>query len=164
MDNLCKEVISPTKKLTKFNTLLVIILIIFIFLFIFNLFFYQIDKTYIYIFLSINLLLIITSKYYKLVKAFSLELIISLMNNLINLGIILQNNYSIRKYYLLYLYYILVIIIHIISILLSFEIYKEMKRIYIEEYEKQSIGTELNDYNDIFIFIFLFLKVNIFFN
>ena len=149
MDNLCKEVISPTKKLTKFNTLLVIILIIFIFLFIFNLFFYQIDKTYIYIFLSINLLLIITSKYYKLVKAFSLELIISLMNNLINLGIILQNNYSIRKYYLLYLYYILVIIIHIISILLSFEIYKEMKRIYIEEYEKQSIGTELNDYNDI---------------
>ena len=149
MDNVCKEVISPTKKLRKFNTLLVIILIIFIFLFIFNLFFYQIDKTYIYIFLSINLLLIIVSKYYKLVKAFSLALIISLMNNLINLGIILQNNYSLQKYYLLYLYYILVIIIHIISILLSFEIYKEMKRIYIEENEKQSIGTELNDYNDI---------------
>ena len=62
MDNVCKEVISPTKKLRKFNTLLVIILIIFIFLFIFNLFFYQIDKTYIYIFLSINLLFIIDRK------------------------------------------------------------------------------------------------------
>ena len=148
MENVFQEVIHPSKKLTKINTILIIILIIFIFLFIFNFFFIHIDKTFIYFFLSINLLLIIFSKYYKFVKVFSLSLIISLMNNLVNLGMLIQNGYSLKKYFLPYIYYIFIIVIHIISIFLSFEIYKEMKSIYLEEYERNSLGTELNDYND----------------
>ena len=149
MENVFQEVIKPSKKLIKFNFLLILILIIFIFLFIFNFFFIHIDKTYIYIFLSINLLLIIFSKYYKFVKVLSLSLIISLINNIFNLGMLIQNDYSIKKYYIEYIYYIFVIIIHIISIFLSYEIYKEMKSIYLKEYERNSNGIELSDYNNI---------------
>ena len=149
MEKVFQEVIKPSKKLIKFNILLILILIIFIFLFIFNFFFIHIDKTYIYIFLSINLLLIIFSKYYKFVKALSLSLIISLINNIFNLGMLIQNDCSIKKYYIEYIYYFFVITIHIISIFLSYEIYKEMKSIYLEEYERNSNGTELSDYNNI---------------
>ena len=148
MENICKEVINPSRKLKYLIIILILILIIFISLFVLNYFYIDKVKSFFYLVLSIILLEIIVSKYYKFVKIFSFALIISLMNNIIDLGILFQSDYSIKKYELKFYYYIFSITFHFISIYLSFETYKETKIIFIEEYEKRNSGSELNEYEN----------------
>ena len=148
MENICKPIIRPSKKLQKMNYILILILLIFILLFILNYFYLRIEKSYLYIILSIILLEIITSKYYKFVKVFTFALFISCFSSIIKLGLFLQNGFSITRYDINFYYIIFAIIFHIVTIFLSYELHKEMKIIYIEEYEKNSNGSELSDYNN----------------
>ena len=148
MVKICEEVIRPSKKLQKLNNFLKLIILLFISLFVFDYFYFKKAKAYFYLLLSIILIEIIVSKYYKFVKIFSFALVISLMNNLINLGLYLQNGFSIKKYDINLYYNLFTILLHFISLILSFEIYKETKAIYIEEYENSSNGSELSDDNN----------------
>ena len=148
MANICKPVINSSKKLKKLNYILILILLIFILLFVLNYFYIHIDKSHFYIMLAIILSEIIASKYYNFVKLFSFALFISLINNLNNLGLLIQNNFSIIKYDIRIYYYIFVILFHITSFLISHEIFKEAKAIYIGEYGKKSKSSELSDYNN----------------
>ena len=88
------------------------------------------------------------SKYYKFVKVFTFALFISCFSSIIKLGLFLQNGFSITRYDINFYYIIFAIIFHIVTIFLSYELHKEMKIIYIEEYEKNSNGSELSDYNN----------------
>ena len=148
MENICKPIIRPSKKLQKMNYILILILLIFILLFILNYFYLRIEKSYLYIILSIILLEIIMSKYYKFVKVFTFALFISCFSSIIKLGLFLQNGFSITRYDINFYYIIFAIIFHIVTIFLSYELHKEMKIIYIEEYKKNSNGSELSDYNN----------------
>ena len=150
MNNPCREIINPTKKLQKFNYFLVLILIIFIILFILDILYIKADKSYYNFFLSFILLEIIITKYYIFVKIFSFMLILSLMNNIMYLGLFFQNNNSIKENKLKLFYIFNSILAHLISILVLFHSYKEMKAIFIEEYEASTTesenGVELKDY------------------
>ena len=152
MNNPCREIINPTKKLQKFNYFLVLILIIFIILFILDTLYIKADKSYYNFFLSFILLEIIITKYYIFVKIFSFMIILSLMNNIMYLGLFFQNNNSIKENKLKLFYFFNSIFAHLISIYVLFQSYKEMKAIFIEEYEASTTvsenGVELKDYKN----------------
>ena len=148
MVNICEEVIRPSKKLQKLNNFLKLILLLFISLFIIEYFYIKTAKAYFYLILSLILFEIIVSKYYKFVKIFSFALFVSLMNNLINLGLFLQNSFPINKYDIKLYYNLFTILLDFIALITSFEMHKEAKAIYIEEYENNSNGSELSDDNN----------------
>ena len=148
MENVFQEVIKPSKKLEKYTILLILILLIFISLFIFNYFYIHFDKSFYYLVLSIILIEIIISKYYKFVKIFCLALFLSLMNNLMNIGIFFQSGNTIEKHKLKFYYNIFTIFLHFISIIISFKTYKEMRVIFMEEYESSNNGSELEEYSN----------------
>ena len=148
MVNICEEIIRPSKKLQKLNNFLKLILLIFISLFMLEYFYIKKAKAYFYLILSLILFEIIVSKYYKFVKIFSFALFVSIMNNLINLGLFLQNGFSINKYDIKLYYNLFTILLGCIALITSFEMHKEAKAIYIEEYENNSNGSELSDDNN----------------
>ena len=152
MNNLCREIINPTKKLKKFNYFLVLMLVIFIILFILDILYIKVDKSYYNFCLSFILLEIIVTKYYIFVKIFSFMIILSLMNNIMYLGLFFQNNNSIKENRLKLFYFFNSICAHLISIYVLFQSYKEMKAIFIEEYETSTTdnenGVELKDYKN----------------
>ena len=67
----------------------------------------------------------------------------------VKLGLFLQNNYSIKENKFIFFYYLDCIFINCSSFLIVFNAYKEMKAIFIEEYEnsrsESESGTELKN-------------------
>ena len=149
MYNICREIIKPTKKLKEYIYCLILILIIYLFLFILDFFYINADKSYYYIFLNILLLEAILTKYYPFAKIFCFTIFISTSNYIIKLGLFLQNNYSIKENKFIFFYYLDCIFINCSSFLIVFNAYKEMKAIFIEEYEnsrsESESGTELKN-------------------
>ena len=152
MNNPCREIINPTKRLKKLNYFLVLILIIFIILFILDILYIKADKSYYNFFLSFILLEIIITKYYIFVKIFSFMALLSLINNIMYLGLFFQNNNSIKENKFKLLYIFNSIFAHLISLFVVFQSYKEMKAIFNEEYDISTTetenGVELKDYKN----------------
>ena len=153
---LCREIINPTKKLQHYIYGLTIILLLRITLYLLNYFYIQVDNSYNNIFLIVILFEIIMTKYYNFAKILTFIILLCIINNIINLGICFQSNYSTKNNKLKIFYLIYSIFIHCFSINIVFEAYKEMKSIFIEEYENsRSVsktesegGLELKDFND----------------
>ena len=152
MNNICKEIITPSKKLNNYNYYLLLIMMMFVILFILDTLYIHADKSYFNLFLSIILLEIIITKYYQFVKIFSFMILLSLMNTIIHLGLFFQNNYSIKNNKFKLFYFFSSFLLHFLSIFILFESYKEMKAIFNEEYENSINGSEssveLKDYNN----------------
>ena len=152
MNNIFKEIITPSKKLNNYNYYLLLIMLMFAILFILDTLYIHADKSYFNLFLSIILLEIIITKYYQFVKIFSFMILLSLMNTIIHLGLFFQNNYSIKNNKFKLFYFFSSFLLHFLSIFILFESYKEMKAIFNEEYENSINGSEssveLKDYNN----------------
>ena len=154
MKNICREIINPTNKLKDDIYGLILILLIRITLYLLNYIYIQIDKSYFNLFLIIILVEAIITKYYQFAKIISFIIFLSLINDIINLGIIFQNIYSIKVNKLHIFYLLMSIFIHCLTIIILFEAYKEMKAIFIEEYENSKSGSEsesgveLKDFNN----------------
>ena len=152
MKNICREIINPTNKLKDDIYGLILILLIRITLYLLNYIYIQIDKSYFNLFLIIILVEAIITKYYQFAKIISFIIFLSLINDIINLGIIFQNIYSIKVNKLHIFYLLMSIFIHCLTIIILFEAYKEMKAIFIEEYEnsksESESGVELKDCNN----------------
>ena len=144
---MCRNIIEPTEKLQKYIYCIVLLIFIYISLFVLNYFYVKFDETYFNLFLSIILLEIIITKYYQFIKIVSFMIFLCFMNNLMNLGLFIQNNYSIKENKLKLFYILFSFFIYILSILILFQAYKEMKAIFIEEYENDNNnnGVELNE-------------------
>ena len=142
MKNICREIINPTNKLKDDIYGLILILLIRITLYLLNYIYIQIDKSYFNLFLIIILVEAIITKYYQFAKIISFIIFLSLINDIINLGIIFQNIYSIKVNKLHIFYLLMSIFIHCLTIIILFEAYKEMKAIFIEEYENSKSGNE----------------------
>ena len=69
------------------------------------------------------------------------------MNNLMNLGLFIQNKYSIKENKLKLFYILFSFFIYFLSIYILFQAYKEMKAILIEEYgnSNNDNGEELKE-------------------
>ena len=89
------------------------------------------------------LLEIIITKYYQFIKIVSFMIFLCFMNNLMNLGLFIQNNYSIKENKLKLFYILFSFFIYILSILILFQAYKEMKAIFIEQYENDNSNNEV---------------------
>ena len=153
MNNICREIITPSERLKRYNYCFLLIIIIFIILFILDINYFHLDKSYFNLFMSFVLLEIIITKYYHFVKILSFMILLSLMNIIIYLGLCFQNNSSLLKNNILLLLFIIIsIFIYCITIFVLYESYKEMKAIFIEEYENsKSVSeswVELKDKND----------------
>ena len=153
MNNICREIITPSERLKKYNYCFALIIIIFIILFILDINYFHLDKSYFNLFMSFVLLEIIITKYYHFVKILSFMILLSLMNIIIYLGLCFQNNSSLLKNNILLLLFIIIsIFIYCITIFALYESYKEMKAIFIEEYENSKSvsesGVELKDKSD----------------
>ena len=153
MNNICREIITPSERLKRYNYCFVLIIIIFIILFILDINYFHLDKSYFNLFMSFVLLEIIITKYYHFVKILSFMILLSLMNIIIYLGLFFQNNSSLLKNnILLFLFIIISIFIYCLTIFALYESYKEMKAIFIEEYENSKSvsesGVELKDKSD----------------
>ena len=141
----------------RYNKCLIILFIIFIFLFIFDYYDYyciHVDKGYFIVFIIIVLFLTIFTKYYQFAKLCSFTIILSLINIFINVGLLLQNDTIINnKNKLFYLIYS--IIVHLLTLYVLFEAYKEMKAIFMEEYENSDNENDIeltehkNENNDV---------------
>ena len=153
MKNICREIINPTKKLQDDIYALILILMIRITLYILNYLYIQIDKSYFNLFLIIILIEAIITKYYQFPKIITFIIFISFINDIINLGIIFQNTYSLKDNLMQIFYLLVSIFIHCLTVIILFEAYKEMKAIFIEEYENSKSGSgsesgvELKEYN-----------------
>ena len=153
----CREIITPSDELKRYNKCLIILFIIFIFLFIFDYYDYyciHVDKGYFIVFIIIVLFLTIFTKYYQFAKLCSFTIILSLINIFINVGLLLQNDTIINnKNKLFYLIYS--IIVHLLTLYVLFEAYKEMKAIFMEEYENSDNENDIeltehkNENNDV---------------
>ena len=144
---MCRNIIEPTEQLKKYIYCISLLILIYLSLFILNYFYVKFDETYFNLFLSFILLEIIITKYYQFIKIISFMIFLCFMNNLINLGLFIQNNYSIKENKLKLFYILFSFFIYILSILILFQAYKEMKAIFIEEYENDNNnnGVELNE-------------------
>ena len=144
---MCRNIIEPTDQLQKYIYCIVLLIFIYISLFVLNYFYVKFDETYFNLFLSIILLEIIITKYYQFVKIVSFMIFLCFMNNLMNLGLFIQNNYSIKENKLKLFYILFSFFIYILSIHILFQAYKEMKAIFIEEFEnnKNDNEVELNE-------------------
>ena len=131
---MCRNIIEPTEKLQKYLYCIALLILIYISLFVLNYFYVKFDETYFNIYLSIILLEIIITKYYQFVKIVSFMIFLCFVNNLMNLGLFIQNKYSIKENKLKLFYILFSFFIYILSILILFQAYKEMKAIFIEEY------------------------------
>ena len=131
---MCRNIIEPTEKLQNYLYCIVLLILIYISLFVLNYFYIKFDETYFNIYLSIILLEIIITKYYQFVKIVSFMIFLCFVNNLMNLGLFIQNKYSIKENKLKLFYILFSFFIFILSILILFQAYKEMKAIFIEEY------------------------------
>ena len=65
-----------------------------------------------------------------------------------NIGIFFQSGNTIEKHKLKFYYNIFTIFLHFISIIISFKTYKEMRVIFMEEYESSNNGSELEEYSN----------------
>ena len=152
MNNICKEIITPSEKLKKYNYCFILIIIIFIILFIIDINNFNIDKSYFNLFMSFVLLEIIITKYYHFVKILSFMILLSIINIIIYLGLFFQNNYSIQENQLLLLYIFISFFVYCLTLYVLYESYKEMKAIFLEEYENSrsssESGFELKDKSD----------------
>ena len=143
MNKLCREIISSTEELKRYNIYLVLLLIIFIFLFIFDYLYIHVDKAYFNLFIIFILFETIITKYYLFAKLCSLTIILSLINILIHLGIFHQNDILINNNKMKVIFYFSYsIIVHLLSFYVLFKAYKEMKAIFIEEYENNDNENE----------------------
>ena len=144
---MCRNIIEPTKKLQKYIYCIALLIFIYISLFILNYFYVKFDETYFNLFLSIILLEIILKKYYQFIKIVSFMIFLCFMNNLMNLGLFIQNKYSIKENKLKIFYIIFSFFIYFLSIYILFQAYKEMKAIFIEEYgnSNNDNGEELKE-------------------
>ena len=131
---MCRNIIEPTEKLQNYLYCIALLILIYISLFVLNYFYIKFDETYFNIYLSIILLEIIITKYYQFVKIVSFMIFLCFVNNLMNLGLFIQNKYSIKENKLKLFYILFSFFIYILSILILFQAYKEMKAIFIEEY------------------------------
>ena len=144
---MCRNIIEPTKKLQKYIYCIALLIFIYISLFILNYFYVKFDETYFNLFLSIILLEIILTKYYQFIKIVSFMIFLCFMNNLMNLGLFIQNKYSIKENKLKLFYILFSFFIYFLSIYILFQAYKEMKAIFIEEYvnSNNDNGEELKE-------------------
>ena len=144
---MCRNIIEPTKKLQKYIYCIALLIFIYISLFILNYFYVKFDETYFNLFLSIILLEIILTKYYQFIKIVSCMIFLCFMNNLMNLGLFIQNKYSIKENKLKLFYILFSFFIYFLSIYILFQAYKEMKAIFIEEYgnSNNDNGEELKE-------------------
>ena len=144
---MCRNIIEPTEKLQKYIYCIALLIFIYISLFILNYFYVKFDETYFNLFLSIMLFEIILTKYYQFIKIVSFMIFLCFMNNLMNLGLFIQNNYSIKENKLKLFYILFSFFIYILSIYILFQAYKEMKAIFIEEYgnNNNDNGEELKE-------------------
>ena len=144
---MCRNIIEPTKKLQKYIYCIALLIFIYISLFILNYFYVKFDETYFNLFLSIILLEIILTKYYQFIKIVSFMIFLCFMNNLMNLGLFIQNKYSIKENKLKLFYILFSFFIYFLSIYILFQAYNEMKAIFIEEYgnSNNDNGEELKE-------------------
>ena len=144
---MCRNIIEPTEKLQKYIYCIALLIFIYLSLFILNYFYVKFDETYFNLFLSIMLFEIILTKYYQFIKIVSFMIFLCFMNNLMNLGLFIQNNYSIKENKLKLFYILFSFFIYILSIYILFQAYKEMKAIFIEEYgnNNNDNGEELKE-------------------
>ena len=140
---MCRNIIEPTEQLQKYIYCISLLILIYLSLFILNYFYVKFDEIYFNLFLSIMLLEIIITKYYQFIKIVSFMIFLCFMNNLMNLGLFIQNNYSIKENKLKLFYILFSFFIYILSILILFQAYKEMKAIFIEQYENDNNNNEI---------------------
>ena len=148
----CNKIIEPTEKLKKYEIYMYITLIIIILLFLADSFYIHKDKAKYNLLLSITMFETLLTRYYKFLKIFYFLDLIVISRYLTNIGLIIQNSFSIKENKIEFLYIVFCTFFYCLCIVVLFEPYKEMRAIFLEEYTQRNDSNssiELSDYKEL---------------